>query len=1165
MSHATRGFRPIHKLLVANRGEIAIRVFRACSELGIRTVAVYSYEDRFSLHRYKADEAYQVGVAGAPVSSYLNIEEIVAISRRAGVDAIHPGYGFLAERAELRDVAEAAGIVFVGPSLETLSIAGDKVKTRALAERLKIPTIAGSGVIENAADALKFAERVGFPVMLKASYGGGGRGMRVVRTSSELEVAYQTAQAEALAAFGRADVYLEKFVARPKHVEVQLMGDGTGKVLHLFERDCSVQRRYQKLVEYGPSVSLTAKQREVLFDYALRLGRELRLLSLATAEFLVAEDGNIYFIEINPRIQVEHTVTEEITGVDLVQSQLKIASGASFSDMGLSQEELITHGVAIQCRITTEDPLQDFKPDYGKLVAYRSAAGFGIRLDSGSAFAGGVVTPYYDSLLVKVTARGRTMTEAASRLRRTLREFRIRGVKTNIAFLENLLGQGQFLAGNCRTTFLEEHPEVFQLPRRRDRANRLLRFLADVTVNGHQQMANLTRPKVTLTPPLPIISVEANSNGNRRPQEPAPGWRDRFLKLGIKKFLAEVKAEKRLLVTDTTFRDAHQSLLATRLRTFDMLQVADALAVQVPQLFSLEMWGGATFDVCLRFLREDPWERLAQLRERIPNILFQMLIRGANVVGYTSYPDNVVKAFIKESKDSGIDIFRIFDCFNNLSQMQLSIQAVKEAGGIAEVCLCYTGDLIEEEAKGKRNAKPKYGLKYYTTLAQEFVNAGADILAIKDMAGLLRPYSAELLIRALRESVDIPIHFHTHDTAGVQAASYLKASESGVDIVDCAFSSMSGVTSQPPLEGLVAALQGTERDTGMTLEQLAPFSAYWEVVRTFYEPFESDLKTNTGEVYLNEIPGGQYSNFRPQAASLGLADRWGELKRRYSEVDKLLGGVIKVTPSSKVIGDLALFMVANNLTIEDLVRRASELDFPASVIEFFRGELGEPYGGFDPKLRSAILRGEPPIELRPADTLPPADFEAAHEIVATLLRRAPTRRDILSHLLYPHVYRDYAEARTNFGDLSLLPTLGYLYGLLEGEEIVVDLEPGKRLFITLVAVSEPDERGERTVFFELNGQPRNIEVRDRKLAPEDAGHRKADPVNRSQVGAPLAGVIVNMAVSEGAAVAENAKLFVIEAMKMQTVVHAPLAGKVKKVHIPAATRVEVGDLVVELS
>jgi pyruvate carboxylase len=1147
---------------VCNRGEIAIRIFRACTELGIETVAIYTHEDRFSLHRYKADEAYQIGTPGSPVRAYLNVDEVVAIAKACGADAIHPGYGFLSERADLRAAAEAAGITFVGPSVETLEVAGDKVKTLELARKLKIPTVPGSGRIDDLASARSFAKKVGFPLIFKASFGGGGRGMRVVRGAAELEAAYRAASSEAESAFGRADVYLEKYLERPRHIEVQLLGDGSGKVAHLFERDCSVQRRHQKVIEVAPAVSLGRSVREKLYAHALSLGRALKLLSAATAEFLIDKKGAVYFIEINPRIQVEHTVTEEITGVDLVQSQIRIAQGRSLGELGISQKELSPHGVAIQCRVTTEDPANGFQPDSGKLLTYRSASGFGIRLDAGSAFTGAAISPYYDSLLVKVTAHGRTIEDAAQKLRRCLREFRIRGVKTNIPFLEKLLAHPVFLEGETRTTFIEETPELFQFAQRRDRANRLLRFLGEVTVNGHAAMPGLARPKADYGSPL--IAFSTAGFPAQYPSAPAKGWRDVLLREGIKKFLGRVREAPALLITDTTIRDAHQSLLATRLRTHDMLQAARHIAHQTPQLFSLEMWGGATFDVCLRFLKEDPWERLSQLRATIPNILFQMLIRGANVVGYKNYPDNVVREFVKESAAAGIDIFRIFDCFNNLEQMETTISAVKKTGALAECCICYTGDLLEEEARRKAKQPSKFDLRYYLARAKELERAGADILAIKDMAGLLRPYSAEVLIKSLREETDLPIHFHTHDTAGGQVGSYLKAAEAGVDIVDCAISSMSGVTSQPCLEGLVAALSGTPRDTGLSLEKLTPFGSYWERVRGWYAPFESDLRAATGEVYLNEIPGGQYSNFRPQAQSLGVGDRWDELKRAYRDVDRLLGRVIKVTPSSKAIGDLAIFLISNNLTVDDLVARADELNFPASVVELFQGELGTPYGGFPEELRRRVLRGRAIVKDATGSSLAPADFKDAEKKASECLGEAANARDTLSHILYPHVYRDYAQHHQAYGDVMALPTPPFLYGLREAEEVVVDLEPGKRLFITLVTVSDAGANGERAVIFELNGQTRSITVRDKKIAPKDSSARKAEPGNQREVGAPLAGALVEVAVKIGQSVKREEKLFVVEAMKMQSIVKAPKDGKVKAVGAKVGTKVEAGELVIEL-
>lgn len=1158
-----REVRALKKVLVCNRGEIAIRIFRACTELGIQTVAIYSHEDRFSLHRYKADEAYEVGQPGSPVSSYLNIEEIMQIAKRSGVDAVHPGYGFLSERADLRRACEQNGIIFVGPSVETLEIAGDKTQTRELAERLNVPVIPGSSALGSFEDARKFANEIGYPVMLKAAHGGGGRGMRIVKNAEDLENAFQGAAGEAGAAFGRAEIFIEKYVSRPKHLEVQLLGDGEGGVLHLFERDCSVQRRHQKIVEYAPAIGMPQKVRDELYQHALTIGRGLKLQSAATAEFLVDENQKVFFIEMNPRIQVEHTVTEEITGLDLVQSQLKIAGGATLKDLNLRQEELTYSGVAIQCRITTEDPANGFTPDYGKLLTYRSAGGFGIRLDAGSAYTGSQISPFYDSLLVKVTARGRDMAEAVGRLSRALREFRIRGVKTNISFLDNLIHHEMFLTGNCKTTFLEEHPELFELPRRRNRANRMLNFLADVTVNGHELMPGLKRPAKLQTAKVPPIFVRDRlPNGHLA--RPPLGWRDQLLRLGVKDFLKEVRRSERLLITDTTFRDAHQSLLATRVRTFDLMQVAEAVAHNAPGLFSLEMWGGATFDVALRFLKEDPWERLILLREKVPNILFQMLIRGTNAVGYTSYPENVVRRFIEEAHKAGMDIFRIFDCLNNLSRMRVSIEATKEAGGIAEVCICYTGDLISEEENRKAGKGSKFNLKYYTDLAKSCVKTGADIIAIKDMAGLLRPYSAELLIRELRQVVDVPIHFHTHDTAGVQSASYLKAAEAGVDIVDCAFSSMSGVTSQPTLEGIVAALANTKRDTKLELEALTPFSTYWETVRNYYAPFESDLKTSTAEVYDNEIPGGQYSNFRPQAESLGVGDRIGELKRAYKDINDLLGGIVKVTPSSKVVGDFALFMVINNLSKQDILDRADELDFPASVIEFFQGELGEPYGGFPQELRTKILRGREIFSTSAEDRLPPADFDQTIKIASELIGKPVGIHDALSYLMYPAVYKEYAEGRKNFGNLSVLPTPPFLYGMQEGEEIQLDLEPGKRLFISLEAVGEPGENGERPVFFELNGHPRSFTVRDRKITSVKETLEKIDSANPKHIGASLAGAIVAVNVKAGDNVEPGQPLFTLEAMKMQTIVEAHETGRIKRVPIAVGKRVSAGDLIIEL-
>ena len=1143
---------PYKKVLVANRGEIAIRIFRSCTELGLKTVAIYSYEDRFSLHRYKADEAYQVGAKGSPVQSYLDTKAILEIARQSEAEAIHPGYGFLSEREDFAKAVEDAGLIFVGPSTETLRVAGSKIACIELANKLGIPTLQSSSLLKDFKDARQYADKIGYPVMLKSSAGGGGRGMRRIFKATELEDAFRSAQAEAVSAFGCGDMFIEKLVESPKHIEVQLFGDGQGEVSHLFERDCSIQRRSQKLIEFAPAVALDQKIKSEIHSAALKIAKAFKLKAAATAEFLVGKDNQFYFIEVNPRIQVEHTVTEEITGIDIVQSQLLVAGGYNLEQLKLTQENIQQVGTAIQCRITTEDPTKDFLPSYGKLLAYRSASGFGIRLDAGSAFTGAEITPYYDSMLVKVTARGANLEDAAARMKRAIREFRIRGVSTNIAFLENVLSNPAFLSGSARTSFLEDHSEVLVIAPRKDRANKLLRFIGDVIVNGHELMPVLPRPK---TVRIPQVEALFKDYADLKIEK---GWRDVFLEQGKDKFLEKVRNENKLLITDTTFRDAHQSLFATRMRSVDILKIAPYLSRIAPQLFSLEMWGGATFDVMLRFLREDPWARLEQLREIVPNILFQVLLRGANGVGYKTYPKNVIDGFVKQAYKSGIDIFRIFDSLNNIDRMNSSIDAVRNAGGIAEVCICYTGNLLET----KNN---KYNLDYYLNLSRQAVNAGADIIAIKDMAGLLRPFAAEVLVSALKKEFSVPVHLHTHDTAGVQTATYLQASAAGVDIVDCAFSSMSGCTSQPTLEGLVAALEGTVRDTGLDLKPLTKFSSYWENVREYYQPFESDLKSSTAEVYFNEIPGGQYSNFRPQAQSLGVGDRWEELKKAYAEVNELLGNIVKVTPSSKAIGDFAIFMVVNGLTKQDVIDRADTLDFPASVIEFFKGDLGVPQGGFPEELRKKVLRGETAYSTKLDQRLPDADMAEAEAKATELLGFKANQKDALSYLLYPVVFKEYSIGFRDFGDVSNLPTMTFFYGLEEGEEIEVDLEKGKKLFISLEAVSEPNDEGDRTVFFELNGQPRNIQIKDNKVSLSKVKQLKAENSNPAHVGAALTGMVVSLDVKVGSLVKVDQPLFSIEAMKMQSIVRSTREGKISKIHVQVGSRVLTGDLVMEIN
>ncbi len=1138
---------PFQKILVANRGEIAIRIFRAATELGIRTVAVHSWEDRQSLHRYKADEAYMVGKRGDPIGAYLAIDEIIEIARRKGVQAIHPGYGFLSENAAFAAACADANIVFVGPPAPVVAMMGDKTVARELAEREGVPTVPGMKDATLDLEPVRaFAERVGYPVMVKAAHGGGGRGMRVVRSAGELDEAFRRAASEARAAFGRGEVFAEKYVERPRHIEVQILADRHGRIVHLHERDCSIQRRHQKLVELAPAPNLPASIRQRVLDYSLRLGRASGFVNAGTVEFLVSGE-DVYFLEVNPRIQVEHTVTEMITGIDLVQSQIQVAAGRRLEDpeIGIAdQDEVECHGAAIQCRITTEDPSKGFAPDTGTIRVYRSAAGFGIRLDASVGGAGTEVSPHYDSLIVKVTASASSLVKAASKLRRSLLEFRIRGVATNIPFLMNVVTHPKFLAGRTDTTFVDETPELFRMPRRRDRASRTLRALADILVNGPPGMKEKPHPpRHFIEPELPKVPVDAPPLGDPR----------RFLlEQGATALSRWILEQERLLVTDTTFRDAHQSLLATRVRTADLIAVAPATAHLAPGLFSHEMWGGATFDVCMRFLKEDPWERLLELRKRIPNVLFQMLLRGANAVGYSNYPDDVVKAFIREAAAGGIDVFRIFDGLNNLSNMELSIAEVLRTGKVAEAAICYTADCLTSR---------KYDLTYYVRLATELEKRGAHVLAIKDMAGLLKPWSARALVHELKSRLSIPVHLHTHDTSGNGIATYLMAADAGVDVVDCALSSMSGLTSQPSLNALVAALNGHPRDTGLAPEGLLTLANYWERVRELYHPFESGLKAGTAEVYVHEIPGGQYSNLRPQAHELGLGGKWDLMKRRYHEVDQAFGGLIKVTPISKVVGDLALFLVQNDLTLEDLIEKGTTLDFPQSVVQFANGDLGEPYGGFPEALRRVLLKGKPPTP-RPQPAAVPLDPAAFGPEVAEALDRPPTMREAVSAALYPQVFKEYIQARAEMGNISRLPTKFFLYGLDPREEALIDIDEGKTLVVHLLAVGDAQPDGKRPVYFELNGQWRAVAVVDRALTSSVRTRPKADPGNPGHVGAPMRGKVVSVAVKAGARVAAGDRLLATEAMKMETSISAPIAGTVKSVEVAPADVVESGDLLV---
>jgi len=1141
----------LDKILVANRGEIAIRLLRAASELAIPTVAIYTYEDRYSLHRYKADEAYQIGANDDPLKPYLDIEEIIGLAKRHKVDAIHPGYGFLSENVTFARRCAEEEIIFVGPTAEVMDQLGDKVSAKEIAIKVGIPVIEDSKIdLDSDKIAIAEAKRIGYPIMIKAASGGGGRGMRVVRNQKELIKGFHEARNEALNAFDDDTLFLEKYIDSPKHIEVQIMGDNYGNLVHLYERDCSVQRRFQKVVEIAPCPTLKDSTKAKIYKYALKITGFVNYNNVGTVEFLVDKDENIFFIEVNPRIQVEHTITEEVTGIDIVRSQILIAKGYALDDPRIyinSQEDIKCNGYAIQCRITTEDPMNDFQPDYGTIIAYRNAGGFGIRLDEGSSYPGVRISPFFDSMLVKVSAWGRTLKGASYRLHRTLREFRIRGVKTNIGFLENVISHRTFYRGEATVKFIDKHPELFKIPRKLDRGTKTLRYLADVIVNGNPDVKHLDAEREFRTPKVPSFDRYGNyPKGNR----------DRLKELGREGFVKWLKDSNPVQFTDTTFRDAHQSLLATRVRTVDMLNVAEGFAKNHPQIFSMEVWGGATFDVCMRFLHESPWKRLQLFRQAMPNLLLQMLLRGSNAVGYKAYPDNLIEKFIEKSAESGIDIFRIFDSLNWVEAMKVSIRAVRErTEALAEACICYSGDLTSPDNK-------KYTLQYYLDMARQLEDEGIHILAIKDMAGLLKPMAAELLITELKKATDLPIHLHTHDTSSIQAATYLKAIEAGVDIVDLALSSMSGLTSQPNLNSMVASLDNHPRAQSMDITKLNEYANYWEDVREFYYPFESGLKAGTAQVYEHEIPGGQYSNLRPQAVALGLEEQFEQIKKNYRTVNQLFGDIIKVTPSSKVVGDMALFMTSNHLTVDDIMNPDRGLSFPDSVIGFFKGNLGQPFGGFPKELQKIILKGEKAITDRPNLHLDPVDFHLGFERFQQKFSEHTDFLDYLSHQLYPKVFEDYFAYKQVYGEVWYLPTLGFFYGLKQDEETLVQIDNGKSIIIKMLFVSEPDIDGMRTVSFELNGQTRRIKVRDHSFKATREVHRKA--VEDYEIGAPLQGRIAKVHVSEGEVVKENQLLFVIEAMKMETSVTAMSSGKVKKVHLGTGVIVEQDDLVVEL-
>jgi pyruvate carboxylase len=1143
----------IKKLLIANRGEIAVRISRAATELHIPTVAIYTYEDRYSLHRYKADEAYQVGADSDPLKPYLDMDAIISIALQCGANAIHPGYGFLSENAVFAQKCADHGILFVGPSPQAMAALGDKVTAKLVAKEAGVPLIESNEIPLTTIDvALAEAKRIGYPLMLKAAAGGGGRGMRVVRDEAQLVKSFPEARSEAKNAFGDDTVFLEKFVENPKHIEVQIAADHHGNIVHLYERDCSVQRRFQKVVEIAPSLGLSDEVRQKLYAYAISIASSVHYNNLGTVEFLVDQTGNIYFIEVNPRIQVEHTVTEMITGVDLIKTQLYIASGYKLSDPEIdlgNQQAIPKIGFAMQCRITTEDPANDFKPDYGTLITYRNATGFGVRLDEGSTYPGMKISPFFDSMLVKVSTQGKTLEEATQKMHRALREFRIRGVKNNIQFLENLINHPVFISGSATVGFIAEHPELFTFTRRKDRGTRILNFLADVTVNGNPDVRVKSTPETFEKPVLPSFN----------PNNPFPkGSKDLLTELGPDGLAQWLKNEKKIHYTDTTLRDAHQSLLATRMRTFDMVKAAEAFARMHPQTFSMEVWGGATFDVCMRFLREDPWKRLQAIRKAVPNILLQMLIRGMNGVGYAAYPDNQIEKFVELSWEHGVDIFRIFDSLNWMENVAPCVEMVrKRTGGIAEAALCYTGDILNP-------SRTKYTLDYYVRLAKDLENAGAHILGIKDMSGLLKPYAAKELVAALKDAVSIPVHLHTHDTSSLQTATYLMAAEAGVDVIDCALGALSGLTSQPSFNAVVEMFRFHERENPYDIRSLNQFSDYWQTVREYYTPFESGLKASAADVFHHEIPGGQYSNLKPQAIALGLGDKFEQIKDMYAAVNEMFGDIVKVTPSSKVVGDMAQFMVANDLTPEDVMTKGETISFPESVQQFFAGELGQPEGGFPKELQKIILKDKKPNTERPGKHITPIDFDKDFAAFKEKFGDDLDMTDFLSYLFYPKVFEEALQFSREYGDVSVVPTPVFLYGLKQGADTTIEIAPGKTLLIRLLSIGPVDENGKRTVFFKLNGQTRNIEVQDKSVKVELRENRKVDKSNEKQIGAPLQGMLSKVLVATGATVKKNQPLFVIEAMKMETVITAPQDATVKDIALQPGTLVNTHDLVMEL-
>lgn len=1141
------------KILIANRGEIAIRVMRAANELGKKTVAVYAQDDKLSLHRFKADEAYCIGEGLSPVGAYLSISEIIRVAKEAGADAIHPGYGLLSENPDFVEACSKAGITFIGPRAETMRSLGDKASARKVAEAAGVPVIPATDVLGDDFDLIRTqAAAVGYPLMLKASWGGGGRGMRPINTEDELATKVREGRREAEAAFGNGEGYLEKMILKARHVEVQLLGDAHGGLYHLYERDCTVQRRNQKVLERAPAPYLTESQRAEVCGLALKIGNAVGYQNAGTVEFLMDMDsGHFYFIEVNPRVQVEHTVTEQITGIDIVQAQIKIAEGETLAQAtGVSrQQDVKLNGHALQCRVTTEDPQNNFIPDHGRITAYRTATGMGIRLDGGTAYEGGVVTRHYDSLLVKVTALAQTPDQAIRRMDRALREFRIRGVSTNIEFVVNLLKHPTFLDMSYSTKFIDATPDLFQFNKRADRGTKLLQYIADITVNGHPETAGRAKPAADAK----SISVPTVT------KEVQPGTRQLLDQQGAKAVAAWMLAQKKLLITDTTMRDGHQSLLATRMRTNDMVKIAPVYASGLGDLFSVECWGGATFDVAYRFLQECPWQRLHAIRERLPNVLTQMLLRASNGVGYTNYPDNVVSFFVKRAATSGVDVFRVFDSLNWVENMRVAMDAVVETGKICEGTICYTGDILNPD-------RAKYDLKYYVTMAKQLEAAGAHLLGLKDMAGLLKPAAARVLVKALKEEVGLPIHFHTHDTSGLAAASILAAAEAGVDAVDAAMDAFSGGTSQPCLGSIVEALARSDRDTGLDIETIRLVSSYWERVRHQYAAFESGLEAPASEVYLHEMPGGQFTNLRAQARSLGLEERWNEVAQAYADANQIFGDIVKVTPSSKVVGDMALMMVAQGLSKEDVIDPEREVAFPESVADMMAGNLGQPPGGWPEAISSKVLKGKLPSTERPGSNLAAVDLVATRSKLSDELDGyAVSDEDLASYLMYPKVFLDFMGRRRTYGPVHSLPTPTFFYGMQEGQELSVELAPGKTVEIRYLTKGEPDEKGDVKVYFEINGQPRSTKVSDRTRSARKTAHPKADPTNPGQIGAPMPGMISTISGFVHQTVKVGDPLLSIEAMKMETSINAHRDGVIVAMHVSSGMQVDANDLLVEIA